>query len=672
VESRLLGQAPPLWFVDAFNGDQRHLTRDERNTVPDNFNNGGYPRKDDEHGGTDPKAVVWPSDDPGYTSPPVDADPEWYGETVAASTVEPPGLGLVRGLWKRRYVRILAGAVAVGLVGAVVSAFTHKTDGCSGDDAVTVNVSVAPEIEPAVTKAVERFNNARHVLGGRDGKCVQAQAQGADPAKMATMLGQGSAIGTTTRPDVWIPDSSLWPSLVLSMTQGKGILTTKTSVARSLVVVGISQTFAEELRSRGVTAGRPSWNSLLRAGSGSAGSTVKDEEVIAPNLVKLEVPDPARNAAGLGSLTMMHQLWAGDPDERTRFTGMVRSLRDNTIPDMASGFATFERDEQGRWPIIIASEQALFAHNQSSPKNPALAVYPPDGTLSMDYPYTITTDDPEKVKAARMLAAAIRTAETAEDVRALGFRSEDGQPPAAFGPQFGATQQPVPEPEPAEVQKAIEVWYTLSKGIRNVTLLDVSSSTNEKVMADLTRLQATLRASEDVLAMMSDDTEMGVWLFGTELQNGSDWRELVPVGPLSDQTDQGTRRQQILSRLAEVGAQSGPGPGLYDSVLAAFRMMNRTYDPNVVNSLLVSTNGKNEDPNGISLSDLLTALRNEYSPSRPVQIIIISYGNNVAHESLQQIAETTQGKAYVVQTPQQIQEVILDAISRRACPITGC
>jgi hypothetical protein len=624
--------------------EQRRLTRgrEDENTVPDEFNTGEHSREDaHEHGVPDPEAAQAP---------------------------DPPGV--VRHV--RGYVLILAAAVAVGLVGVGVFALNHQASGCSGDNVVTVKVSVAPEIEPAVAKAVGRFNDARQEIDGQGGKCVRAEVQGAEPAQMTTLLGQGLAIGAS-RPDVWIPDSSLWPALLDSMTQGKGgVEVTNTSVARSLIVIGMPQTFADELRSRGVSAGRPSWNSLLRAGSGFGGATPNGEEAIPPNLVKLEIPDPARDAAGLGSLTLVQQLWAGDPDERTKFAGMVRTLRENTIPDVASGFATFNRDEQGRYPVVIAPEQAVFTYNQNNPTNTALAVYPPDGSLSMDYPYTITTDDTEKGKAARMLAAAMQTAETAEDVRALGFRSTDGKAPTAFGPQIGVSQQPMPAPKPDDVQKAIEVWHTLSKGIRNVTLLDVSRSTNDKVLVDLTRLQATARATEDVLALMPNDTEMGIWIFGTKLQGDNDWRELVPVGPLSDQAGQDTRRQQILSVLAKLEAQRVPGPGLYDSVLAAFRTVNRTYDPDVVNSVLVFTNGNNNDPNGAALPDLLTALRNEYNPAQPVQIIMIGYGSGVASEGLQQIADVTGGKVYVVQNPQQIKEVILDAISRRACTTPDC
>jgi hypothetical protein len=573
---------------------------------------------------------------------------------------------------RRRYVRLAAGAVIVALIGTGVIAFVGNANGCAGDP-VTLKVSVAPEIEPAVAKAAGRFNDAAHEIDGAGGKCAAAEVKSADPAQLATMLGQGVALGATSRPDVWIPDSSLWTSLLYSATADKQVVeVTDTSVAWSPIVLGMPQTFADELRRQGVTADRPSWNSLLRAGSGLAGEVVGNDQPIPSNLVKLQIPDPARNAAGLGSLTFLNQLWANDPNQRTKFTGMVRTLRENTIPDAAESFKSLERDERGRYPVIVAPEQAVFTYNQGNPADPALAVYPPGAALSMDYPYTITTDDAEKVKAARMLAAEIRTAETADDVRALGFRSTDGKVPPAFGSQPGMRQQPAPPPQPADVQRAMEVWSKLSKGIRNVMLIDTSNSTKEKVAPDLTRLQATARATEDVLDLMSDDTELGVWTFDTFLQGNSDWQELVPVGPLGDQIGRSTRRQQILSDLAQLEPRSGPGPGLYDSVLAAFRAMTRSYKPEVVNSVLVFSNGKNQDPDGTSLPDLLTALHAEYDPARPVQIIIVGYGQGVARDELQQIAEATRGKAYVVQAPQEIQDVVLDAISRRACAPEAC
>jgi hypothetical protein len=170
----------------------------------------------------------------------------------------------VRGL-----VLILAAALAVGLVGVGVFALTPQASGCPGEDAavVTVKLSVAPEIEPAVARAVERFNDTDQELSGT---CVRAEVTRAEPAQLTTLLGQGSALGAESRPDAWIPDSSLWPALLESMTQDKGsVEVTNVSVARSLIVIGMPQTLAEELRGRGLSAGAPSWNSLLSAGSGT-------------------------------------------------------------------------------------------------------------------------------------------------------------------------------------------------------------------------------------------------------------------------------------------------------------------------------------------------------------------------------------------------------------------
>lgn len=661
--------------------------------MTDEYNTDDYSRKEaKEHGPSDPAAtpqnpaapggmdrpadagLAWPSRAPGSAGA-INWPPEPSRPPETPGSPEPASATRRFGAWLgHRNVRLLVSAVIVSLIGTGVATLIRGSgsDSCS-DDPVTVKVSVAPEIEPAVTKAIERFNDARHEIGGKDGKCAKAQVKVDDPAQVTTLLGQGAAIGAVSRPDVWIPDSSLWTSLVRSLTPDKQVVdVTDTSVAWSPVVLGMPQTFADQLRRQGATADRPSWSSLLRSGSGLAGDAVGNEQAIPSNLVKLQVPDPARNAAGLNLLTSAHQLWADDPNQQAKFTGMVRTIRENTVPDVAAVFASLERDKQGRYPVIIAPEQAVFVYNQTSPADPALAVYPPEGTLSMDYPYTITADDTEKVKAARMLAAEMRTAETAEDVRALGFRSTDGKAPAAFGSQPGVGQQPAPAPQPDDVHRALAVWYKLSKGIRNVTLLDISSSTNEKVAADLTRLQGTVQATEDVLELMSDDTELGVWLFDTHLQGANDWQELVPVGPLSDQIGRSTRRQQISSKLAELQPESGPGPGLYDSVLAAFRTMTRGYKPEVVNSILVFTNGNNQDPDGTSLTDLLSALRAEYDSARPVQIIMIGYGQGVARDQLQQIAEATHGKAYVVQTPQEIQGVVLDAISRRACTPDSC
>src|SRR5690606_34363629 len=60
-----------------------------------------------------------------------------------------------------------SGAVAlVLLAGAGAYVFTSGDDACSDESALTISVAAAPGIAPAVSRAAERFNDARHEIAG--------------------------------------------------------------------------------------------------------------------------------------------------------------------------------------------------------------------------------------------------------------------------------------------------------------------------------------------------------------------------------------------------------------------------------------------------------------------------------------------------------------------------
>src|SRR3569833_4773669 len=68
--------------------------------------------------------------------------------------------------------------------------------------AEAITVAAAPSIAPAVEQTARRYN-ARTT-------CVRVTVTREEPADVAGVLsGQGSSPGAT-RPDAWIPDSSLW------------------------------------------------------------------------------------------------------------------------------------------------------------------------------------------------------------------------------------------------------------------------------------------------------------------------------------------------------------------------------------------------------------------------------------------------------------------------------
>jgi von Willebrand factor type A domain len=198
-----------------------------------------------------------------------------------------------------------------------------------------------------------------------------------------------------------------------------------------------------------------------------------------------------------------------------------------------------------------------------------------------------------------------------------------------------------------------------------LTLLDVSGSMAEPVAPKVTRMQATARVAQGGLTLMSDDTEVGIWLFSTKLQGDEDYREVVSVGPLGERIGSITRRSLVLSQLQQMRPKPGGDTGLYDSLLAGYAYMKRTYKPEFGNSLLLLTDGANDDRGGPTLPRTLARLRAEIDPNRPVQVNMIGFGKGVNPSELRTIAQATNGSVQIARTPQEISQIFLRMLSRR-------
>nr|WP_141575000.1 VWA domain-containing protein [Actinomadura sp. WMMA1423] len=438
---------------------------------------------------------------------------------------------------------------------------------------------------------------------------------------------------------------------------------------------------ATQLRNLGAPE-RPSWKDLLAA-AGTASDAEQDPAagqgggVIPPRLLRLQVPDPGRSSTGMGSLILAGALLADAPEGEASFTGVVRTIREGVAPSVEAELAAFTAFDQGRsdrYPVALAPEQAVFAYNARRPAEPAVAVHPAEGTVYLDHPVTVLAEDRAKAGAARSLAAALTDSATRDDLQRLGFRTPGGAAPSSFSARTGLDPRPpraLPDAPAADVRRTMQSWAQLSLSIRMLSVIDVSGSMDEGVAPGVTRLQSTVRTAQGGLALLPDDSELGQWVFSTELEGDRDWRELVSVGPLNERLGSATRRQLVLSAFARIRVKKHGDTGLYDTVMAAFDYMKRTYKPEYVNSVLLWTDGRNEDPRGPSLEETLDHIRREYDPERPVQVNMLGYGSGVDVEELRRIAAVTHGDAYVAETPGQIQKIFLRAVSRRVCE-PGC
>jgi Mg-chelatase subunit ChlD len=202
-----------------------------------------------------------------------------------------------------------------------------------------------------------------------------------------------------------------------------------------------------------------------------------------------------------------------------------------------------------------------------------------------------------------------------------------------------------------------------------LAVIDVSGSMAEPVPSagGAQRIDLVKKAAGNGLALYGDRAEIGLWTFSTDLTPTTDYRELVPIGPLGDRPGGPSGREALARSLAGVAPMRGGSTGLYDTVLAAVRTVRAGWEPGRVNSVVVLTDGENQDPSGIGLGQLLTTLKAEADPARPVLVIGIAYGPDSDQGALVAISAVTGGTAYTAENPADVQRVFLDAIGRRSC-----
>ncbi len=123
-----------------------------------------------------------------------------------------------------------------------------------------------------------------------------------------------------------------------------------------------------------------------------------------------------------------------------------------------------------------------------------------------------------------------------------------------------------------------------------------------------------------------DSTQMGLWVFASHLTGDLPYRQLVPMGPLPAQVGVVTRRQTI-QRLAASGQTVPHAPAaLYGTLLAAYKQMVATYQPQYVNDIIVLTAGVENAPGDISAATLLHNLQTLANPRHPVEIFMVVFG----------------------------------------------
>ncbi|MFI9592492.1 substrate-binding and VWA domain-containing protein [Nonomuraea sp. NPDC052265] len=550
----------------------------------------------------------------------------------------------------------LAGAVALAvLLGVAAFVIFNREHDCSAGK-LPLRVVATPDIHPALSKIAANYTKAMHSI---DSKCVEVTVAKEGAAKTANGLAAGKSGA-----DVWVADSSLLVGNVRNSPAGSALPEPAGSVAVSPVVLATAKSAAAKL-SGSLT---PSWAGMIAAAN-----------VANPDgpgrKVRVLALDPQKNSAGLAAL-LAAATSAKEAGQNKALVGALKEISGQLASDPAALLASLTVRSGSKVPVGVASEQAVYAHNAKKPEAPVVALYPKEGTLSLDYPITVVTKDAAVQKAATDFRQDLGTDASKKILRAAGFRSPDGKAGDALSKEKGFVPdkpEALPRPDAKTVASMVQTWSRLNLGTRLLTLLDVSGTMALPVPGtNMTRMQAINKIAMEGLGLFPADSDLGLWTFSTHMDGqGKDWKELVPVGPLAESTDGVLRKQALAKQFGQIQAKATGDTGLNDTIKAAYGELTKTYQEDRINTLLILTDGAgNDDPDGgVTNAQILQYLKKTYNPKRPISILLIAFGPEAeaGRKQMNTLAKTTGGEAYIAKDVLQVRDFFLQGMERRLC-----
>jgi hypothetical protein len=478
-----------------------------------------------------------------------------------------------------------------------------SASGCGGP---TVTVEAAPEIADVVQDAMA--------------DCSNIEVNPTSPADTAQKVTAGKGA-----PDVWIPDSSVWEARVADQAPvpPRRLLT---SLASSPIVIAAK-------------VGNPpsTWSDLLKDSNLVMGDPLTSTAAVVPLV----------GTGAEAGLEKSSQLIVPLAQAQSEGTGKLPSDA-NRVKEVESG-------EQG---LTMVSEQTVLA------RAPGLSMsVPATGTAFLDYPVLLTTSDDRRADieaTTNALTEALKSSDVKEALAKAKFRSTSGAPIDDGVKDINRLALPNAD----DLGSLLRNWATFARPSWILAVIDVSGSMDYK-SGSSTRIELLAKTVQGGLALFPDAAGVGVWVFSEKLEGNTDHRELLPTRRLDTKVGNGTQREAILSETSKLASLTTGGTGLYDTVLASYRTAQANWNPRAVNSVIIFTDGENDDPGSISKEELLSEMRRLADPAKPITVTAFGLTEESDMESLKEIATTGGGSAYEVLDPAQMGEYFALALSGR-------
>jgi Ca-activated chloride channel homolog len=447
--------------------------------------------------------------------------------------------------------------------------------------------------------------------------CVDATvAANDDSAAAAALLKQGKA-------DVWIPDSRVRAILV-----GTSLAASAPSVGVSPIVIAANSS----LDTRRFSKTPLTWSAILHQ------STLAGLHV--------EIQNNATSSAALVLASALN--------------GIATTETGDKYLGLASTAVASETMPVAKTSAIAAStlriEEARLVQGQPDTKILNMS----GGYPQLDYPWVAkpgagSTTTAASTKLLQALQGSLGDA-ARKQAGLLNPGTVAVEPGDYSGTNGGVL---VPLPSVASIPTLYAIADAGAAHGNTLAVLDISGSMADPTgPGQPTKMKAVQNSASIAAQLLSPQTRLGLWEFTYQLDPPRDYKQVVPMAPLS------TNRTTLLNALDAAQPIPTGGTSLYRTVYEAYKFVQANWDGHYANSIIVFTDGKDEtDPGAPSLAAVQTQLKAIANPAKPIQLIMLGYGQ-ADITAMNALTSTVGGVVYHITTPTQIVGAFIDAISQ--------
>jgi Ca-activated chloride channel homolog len=589
------------------------------------------------------------------------------------------GARLGRGLGLTLVLVLALGGASLGAV-RVLSADDGTDARTCAAPATTLTVGAAPAAVSWLTPLAASYTAQHRTVSGR---CVAVELRTLTQDQAQQALQPVPFPGAGSPPDVWVPESTTSVALLRARKESARVLAVPAPpIAVSPVVLAAPPDAMALLTRRG----QPQLADLLPllADPRGWGRPGLDHPEWGP--VKVSTLDPGTTPLGTGVLlalvgaltrTPTPEVGAAafeQPAAREGLLGLSKAF--GAVPGSAPALldqvsrATTAAGVIRSVGLLAAYEQDVWRYDRDSPAIVLTAGYPLDGQLAADFPFVVPAGswvDATDKAAAADFRAWLMSADVQGRLDGYGLRRADGVAGPALAQGLRVDALPPLTAEPLRAADgpvaARTSWKLLTRRISLLGLFDVSGSMADPVPGSTrSKLDVARAAAQSALGFFDPRDSIGLWEFSRALDGDKDYRVLVPLGPAGAPVG-GYPNRQVASVAAYKAMVPRTATGLYDSILAAYRSAKAAYRPDCVNTVVVITDGANEDPGSIELPQLLAQLRALHDPRKPVHVVTLAYGTGADPAALAQVAKVTDGLQFSSPDPNSIGKVFATAVA---------